>query len=100
MTTSPVKTRFQEALRDVSQVFDDPHSILAADDLTREQKIALLEQWETDLRLLLVATEENMPGTGSGRSAELLTRVRKAMQSLGVTGPDDIAGAANKSGAN
>ena len=98
MTTSPVKARFQEALSDLSQVFDHPGSILATDDLTREQKIALIKQWETDLRLQLVASEENMPGTESGHSAELLTQVRKAMQSLGVTGSDDIAGAANKSG--
>jgi hypothetical protein len=97
MTMSPAKTRFQEALSDVSQVFDHPRSILAADDLTTEQKIALLRQWETDLRLLLVASEENMTGTGNGRCAELLTQVRKAMQSLGVAASDS-AGAANKSG--
>jgi len=97
MTASPVKTRFQAALSDVSQVFDDPRSVLEAEDLTREQKIALLKQWETDLRLLLVSAEENMPGKESGRSAGLLTQVRQALHSLGVTG-SDIAGAANKSG--
>src|SRR5262249_55476940 len=98
MTTSPVKTRFQEALRDVSQVFDHPRSILAADDLITEQKIALLKPWETDLRLLLVASKGNTPATDRERSADLLNQVTTAMQSLGVTGSDDIAGAANKTG--
>ena len=95
--TSPVKTRFQEALSDVSQVFDDPRSILAADDLTREQKIALLKQWETDLRLLLVASEENMTGDAApGATAELLQECRRALAKLGAT--DGGGGAPTKQG--
>jgi len=37
-----------------------PQQLLARDDLTREQKIGILRQWEQDLRELMVAEEENM----------------------------------------
>lgn len=37
-----------------------PQQMLARNDLTRQQKIGILRQWELDLRELLVAEEENM----------------------------------------
>ena len=40
--------------------FGSPESLLASDELTREQKIAILRQWELDLREIMVAEEENM----------------------------------------
>jgi hypothetical protein len=78
------ETRFEKALPDVSKVFGQPEEILRATDLTEAQKIALLRQWDTDLRLLMVASEENMTGTAApGRTAELLQSVHKAMTRLG-----------------
>ena len=78
------KTRFQQALGDVSSVFKTPRAILEASDLTKQQKIDLLKQWETDLRLLMVASEENMTGDASGRTAELLRQVLGCLEQLGV----------------
>jgi hypothetical protein len=79
-----LQTRFDEALTDVSKVFKRPEDILGAADLSEAQKIALLKQWDTDLRLLMVASEENMTGTAAhGRTAELLQSVHKAMTRLG-----------------
>lgn len=78
------QTRFDEALTDLSKVFKRPEDILGAADLTEAQKIALLKQWDTDLRLLMVASEENMTGTAApGRTAELLQSVHKVMTRLG-----------------
>ncbi|HEY2111611.1 MAG TPA: hypothetical protein VGH25_07770 [Dongiaceae bacterium] len=78
------QTRFDEALTDVSKIFKRPEDILGAADLSEAQKIALLKQWDTDLRLLMVASEENMTGTAApGRTAELLQSVHKAMTRLG-----------------
>ena len=37
-----------------------PEQLLARDELTNEQKIGILRQWEQDLRELMVAEEENM----------------------------------------
>ena len=79
------QTRFDEALTDVSKVFGRPEDILSAADLTEAQKVALLKQWDTDLRLLMVASEENMTGAAAaGRTtAELLQSVHKVMTRLG-----------------
>lgn len=91
------KTRFQQALGDVSSIFRTPRAVLEATDLTKQQKVDLLKQWETDLRLLMVASEENMTGDTPGRTAELLRQVLDSLQQLGVL--EGQAGTApNKSG--
>ncbi len=77
-------SRFKQALGDVSKTFRTPQSILEAADLGRQQKIDLLKQWETDLRLLMVASEENMTGNVPGRTAELLRQVLQCLDKLGT----------------
>ena len=90
--------KFAQALNDVSQAFDSPQAIVASGDLRIEQKIRLLEQWERDLRQLLVASEENMAAPGPGDSGERLREVREALARLGAadegadTGPLQGAG--------
>jgi hypothetical protein len=89
---------YEKALADVSAHFDRPEAILGATDLDHAQKVALLEQWDHDLRLLLVASEENMTGNGRGLPpAELLSRVRRALVELGVQ-QDEQAAAPTKTG--
>jgi len=92
-----VKTRFQQALGDVSKIFRTPQAVLDAPDLNTQQKIDLLKQWETDLRLLMVASEENMTGNVPGRTAELLRQVLDGLEKLGVS-QNDARAAPNKSG--
>jgi hypothetical protein len=66
-----------------------PADIAARDDLTSAQKIALLQQWEQDLRGEMVAEEESMTGTGTGGAlADTLSAVLGALKHLGV-GHDD-----------
>lgn len=92
------QTRFDEALTDVSKVFRRPEDILRAEDLSEAQKIALLRQWDTDLRLLMVASEENMTASGApGHTGELLQSVHKAMMRLGCE-PDLDKQAPDKTG--
>jgi hypothetical protein len=89
---------FEKLAADVSKHFASPDALLARDDLTREQKLALLRQWEYDLHLLQVATEENMTGdTPPGNNAETIRDVRSAAEKLGAK-IDDEGSAAAKAG--
>jgi hypothetical protein len=89
---------FEELAADVSKHFASPDALLAREDLTREQKLALLRQWEYDLHLMQVATEENMTGnTPPGSNAEKIREVRSAAEKLGAK-VDDEGSAPAKAG--
>lgn len=90
---------FDKLVVDVSTHFATPDALLAEQDLTREQKLALLRQWEYDLHLLQVATEENMTGDASpGANAETIRKVHAAAEKLGAEIDTEGSGAA-KTGA-
>ena len=81
---------FEKLAADVSKHFASPDALLARDDLTREQKLTLLRQWEYDLHLLQVATEENMTGDAPpGNNAERIREVRSAAEKLGAEVGDE-----------
>lgn len=89
---------FDKLVGDVSKHFATPEALLAENSLTREQKLALLRQWEYDLHLLQVATEENMTGDAApGTNAEKLRQVHAAAEKLGAE-LDPEAGGAAKTG--
>jgi len=90
---------FDKLIGDVSQHFATPEALIAEENLTREQKLALLRQWEYDLHLLQVATEENMTGDAPpGANAEIIRQVHAAAETLGAELDTDGGGAA-KTGA-
>jgi hypothetical protein len=90
---------FDKLMSDVSKHFATPEALLADASLTREQKLALLRQWEYDLHLLQVATEENMTGDAApGANAEKLRQVHAAAETLGAELDPDAAGAAKAGG--
>jgi hypothetical protein len=90
---------FDKLVTDVSKHFETPEALLAAKDLTREQKLTLLRQWEYDLHLLQVATEENMTGDAPpGNNAEKIREVHAAAEKLGAE-MDSKGGGAAKTGA-
>ena len=63
---------FEQALKNPAAAFEEPEAILRVRDLSRDQKVKLLRQWEYDALQLEVATEENMPsaaGEGSRLAA-------------------------------
>jgi hypothetical protein len=59
-----------------------PQDIADHDAMSHAQKIALLEEWEQDLREEMVAEEENMSGVG-GPVADTLADVLRALAGLG-----------------
>jgi hypothetical protein len=76
---------FDKLVADVSAHFATPEALLAEEDLSRDQKLALLRQWEYDLHLMQVATEENMTGDAPpGANAEKLRQVHAAAETLGA----------------
>jgi hypothetical protein len=87
--------QFETAMQDVAKAYGNPAKLLADDDLSRPQKLKLLQQWDYDLGLLLVAAEENMTGPGSSSTAERLRSVREAIKILGVDGDPEGEGAAS-----
>ena len=90
--------KFDKLVVDVSKHFATPEALIASKDLTREQKLSLLWQWEYDLQLLQVATEENMTSAGdantAGANAEKMRAVHKAAEQLGVEPHSEKSGAA------
>jgi hypothetical protein len=60
--------------------FDRPADVLRAANLSDEQKVAVLKQWELDARLLQTATEEGM----SGGEPNMLAEVKAALDKLGA----------------
>jgi hypothetical protein len=95
------KQDFEKALLDVSKVFDSPEAVCNHEDLTREQKLKLLRQWEYDLELLLVAADENMPSqdkrSESGNTGELVRRIHNIVEQMGA-GADPEKGGPAKAG--
>jgi hypothetical protein len=59
-----------------------PAELLLREDLGRDEKIALLRQWELDLREAMVAEEENMGSDEAGTVS--LDEVLEALRSLGA----------------
>jgi hypothetical protein len=90
---------FDKLVGDVAKHFATPDALLADETLTREQKLALLQQWEYDLHLMQVATEENMTGDAPpGTNAEKIRQVHAAAEELGAKLDGEGSGAA-KTGA-
>lgn len=54
-----------KALVDPALVFKAPEEVVADNELSREQKIKILQRWEYDVRELQVAEEEGMEGPQS-----------------------------------
>jgi hypothetical protein len=83
MPTKNSKVDLATILRDPAAVFRTPRDVLDHPGLTREERLAILEQWERDARGLSVAEEEGM----TGGEESLLARVRRAIAELGRRPP-------------
>ena len=67
---------FEKAKLNPAAVFKSPQDVVSSQELSREQKIEILRQWEQDATLMEVAEEEGMPGPQPkllSRSATLCT---------------------------
>jgi hypothetical protein len=73
---------------DPARAYATPRALCEDAGLSPDRKIALLRQWEYDLRSMQVATDEYMTDEASsapGANAEKLREVRQCLQSLGDT---------------
>ena len=71
-------TGYEQALHDPRAVFGEPKEVLADQDLTADQKHAILESWRQDALRLSASEGENMAG---GEEA-MLQRVCDALCEL------------------
>jgi len=58
--------------------FKSPQEVAASQELSREQKIEILQRWEQEATAMEVAEEEGMPGP----QAKLLQPIRDALHTL------------------
>jgi hypothetical protein len=72
----------KKALLNPTAVFKRPEEVVKSDELTRDQKIEILNRWEYDIRQLQVADEESM--TAPRPEPVTLDAVHKALRTLGA----------------
>lgn len=84
----------EKQIDDPSLVYKTPAQVLQDNNLSWEQKIKILRQWEYDVRELQVAEEESMTGAQPVSLAE----VRDALRALGVVGDPDQSGPTKQGG--
>jgi hypothetical protein len=76
----------KKALLNPSAAFKQPEEVVQNNDLTRDQKVEILNRWEFDIRQLQVADEESM--TAPRPEPVALDAVLKALRALGA--PADV----------
>lgn len=78
------KARLSEAIQNPSRIFRSPDEVLAQDNISQDDKLKILESWETDQNLLMTAEEENMPpnAPNQGVAAEKLKLIISAKEKL------------------
>lgn len=62
---------------DPTTLYDHPAEVTASEKLSREEKIAVLKDWEQTIRLILVAKEENMQSGPEVDLHEVLEQLKK-----------------------
>ena len=77
------KSVVNEAIADPSRMFPNPLAVLEASDLSREEKIKVLQSWELDAKRLLESADENMTDE-RGRERNQLPEIQKALRTLQV----------------
>jgi len=71
---------------DPASFFKKPSDVLLADDLSRAEKIDILERWAYDEREKSVAEEENMVGTTDHNVCNVFDEIQKSLIELGYYG--------------
>jgi len=67
-------------MNDPGSIFEQPGDVVDNMELSREQKIKILQQWKQEITLRLVAEDENMPGAPA--NADRLRAVNDALVAL------------------
>lgn len=77
------KSVVNKAIADPSRMFPNPSAVLEAKDLSKEEKVKVLQSWELDAKRLLESADENMTDE-SGRERNQLPEIHKALRALDV----------------
>jgi hypothetical protein len=75
------KSVVSKAIADPSRMFPDPMAVVDSPDLSREEKIKVLQSWELDAKRLLESADENMTDE-RGRERNRLPEIHKALRAL------------------
>jgi hypothetical protein len=75
------KSVVNEAIADPSRMFPNPMAVVEAKDLSREEKIKVLQNWELDAKRLLESADENMSDE-RGRERNQLPEIHRALKAL------------------
>jgi len=78
---SPMRLSIPRICQRPADYFSSPKELMANRALTRSEKLHALLAWETDERLRMTATDENMPGGPPNQ----LQAVRACLQELRAT---------------
>jgi hypothetical protein len=78
MTQKISKADFDKMMQDPRAFFSEPRDVVAHPELSREQKLAVLRQWEQDAIRL---SESEAEGMGGGEES-MLGRVESAIQAV------------------
>ena len=78
--TAAPGTLAEAARASPTTVFDSPEDVVDSHDLSKKEKVAVLEQWEADAKALQTATDEGM----SGGKRPRLDEVKAAQTELGA----------------
>ncbi|MGD8324380.1 MAG: hypothetical protein PVF50_08430 [Gammaproteobacteria bacterium] len=72
---------FRQLIRDPEGRFSDPRRLLEREDISPNDKLLVLQDWQTDLLELQRAADENMPSAQAspGETAEKLSEVNKVI---------------------
>ncbi len=75
-STTNESGKLQEAKQNPAAMFDGPQDVLAANDLSKDEKRAILEQWKTDAMQLQQASSENMSGGEPSRIEDVVEALK------------------------
>jgi hypothetical protein len=95
MEGSMDKQVFDAMLTDVAAHFTTPREVQRHTDLSRPQKLKLLQQWDYDMQLLLAASDESMTSSDTSKSgavAERIAELRRVQAELGAAHDPEAAG--------
>lgn len=65
-----------EAKQNPSAMFHEPQNVLSANDLSKDEKRAILEQWKLDAMQLQQAADENMTGGEMSRIEDVVDALK------------------------
>jgi hypothetical protein len=74
-------TVVDKAISDPLRVFNTPAEVVEATDLSTEEKVKILENWELDARRLIESAGENMIDE-KGRERDQLPDIQRALRQL------------------